>query len=113
MTDLRSLKTLLAVVEYGSIHLAARALFVSHSTASRQIKTFEEHYGTTLFDRSASGVVPTGQGLALADFARRMIAESELLSDSFGNYSRASRPSLSSPAPGSARPSSPTPSTMS
>ncbi|MGO2643421.1 helix-turn-helix domain-containing protein, partial [Brevibacterium aurantiacum] len=39
MTDLRSLKTLLAVVEYGSIHLAARALFVSHSTASRQIKT--------------------------------------------------------------------------
>ncbi|MGO2524094.1 LysR family transcriptional regulator [Brevibacterium aurantiacum] len=89
MTDLRSLKTLLAVVEYGSIHLAARALFVSHSTASRQIKTFEEHYGTTLFDRSASGVVPTGQGLALADFARRMIAESELLSDSFGSYSRA------------------------
>lgn len=89
MTDLRSLKTLLAVVEYGSIHLAARALFVSHSTASRQIKTFEEHYGTRLFDRSASGVVPTGQGLALADFARRMIAESELLSDSFGSYSRA------------------------
>ncbi|MDN6605656.1 LysR family transcriptional regulator [Brevibacterium sp.] len=88
MTDLRSLTTLLAVVEYGSIHLAARALFVSHSTASRQVRTLEDHYGTTLFERSATGVVPTGQGMAVADFARRMIAESELLSDSFGGYSR-------------------------
>lgn len=89
MTDLRSLNTLLALVEYGSIHLAARALFVSHSTASRQIKTLEDHYGTTLFERSASGVVPTGPGLAVADFARRMVAESELLTDSFGTYSQA------------------------
>ena len=87
MTDLRSLTTLLAVVEYGSIHLAARALFVSHSTASRQIRTLEDHYGTTLLKRSVTGVVPTGPGLAVADFARRMIAESELLSDSFGGYS--------------------------
>ena len=89
MTDLRSLKTLLAVVEYGSIHLAARALFVSHSTASRQIRALEDHYGTALFERFVTGVVPTSQGLAVADFARRMIAESELLSDSFGDYSRA------------------------
>ncbi|GAA1857476.1 LysR family transcriptional regulator [Brevibacterium marinum] len=89
MPDLRSLNTLLALVEYGSIHLAARALFVSHSTASRQIKALEDHYGTTLFERSATGVVPTGPGLAVADFARRMTAESELLTDSFGTYSEA------------------------
>ncbi|MCD1286167.1 MULTISPECIES: LysR family transcriptional regulator [unclassified Brevibacterium] len=88
MTDIRSLATLLAVVEYGSIHLAARALFVSHSTASRQIRALEAHFGTTLFDRSSSGVAPTAQCLAVADFARRTIAESELLSDSFGDYSR-------------------------
>lgn len=89
MTDLRSLTTLLAVVEYGSIHLAARALFVSHSTASRQIRALEEHYGTMLFERSSSGVAPTAQCLAVADFARRTIAESELLADSFGAYSGA------------------------
>ncbi|WP_181274080.1 LysR family transcriptional regulator [Brevibacterium oceani] len=89
MTDLRSLTTLLAVVEYGSIHLAARALFVSHSTASRQIRALEEHFGTSLFERSSSGVVPTAQCLAVADFARRTIAESELLADSFGEYSGA------------------------
>src|SRR5699024_10374794 len=73
--------------EYGSIHLAARSLFVSHSTASRQIRALEEHYGTPLFERSSSGVAPTAQGLAVADFARRTIAESELLADSFGEYS--------------------------
>lgn len=89
MTDLRSLTTLLAVVEYGSIHLAARALFISHSTASRQIRALEGHYGTTLFERSSSGVTPTPRGLAVADFARRTIAESELLADSFGEYSGA------------------------
>jgi len=89
VTDLRSLSTLLAVVEYGSIHLAARALFVSHSTASRQIRALEEHYGTPLFERSSSGVAPTAHCLALADFARRTIAESELLADSFGAYSGA------------------------
>lgn len=89
MTDLRSFKTLLAVIEYGSIHLAARALFVSHSTASRQIRTLEDDYGTALFDRSTTGVTPTGPCLALADFARRTIVESELLADSFGGYSHA------------------------
>src|SRR5699024_10232329 len=77
MTDLRSLKTLLAVAEYGSIHLAAQSIFISHSTASRQIRNLEEHYGTQLFERTTSGVIPTAQGLAVADFARRTIAESE------------------------------------
>ena len=89
MTDLRSLKTLLAVVEYGSIHLAARSIFISHSTASRQIRSLEEHYGTQLFERTSAGVNPTAQCLAVADFARRTIAESELLADSFGEYSGA------------------------
>lgn len=89
MTDLRSLRTLLAVVEYGSIHLAARSLFVSHSTASRQIRSLEEHFATALFERSSAGVSPTAQCLAVADFARRTIAESELLADSFGEYSGA------------------------
>ncbi len=83
MTELQSLRTLLAVIDFGSIHLAAKALYVSHSTASRQIRALEEHYGTRLFERSSAGAVPTQSCLAVADFARRMIAESELLIDSF------------------------------
>ncbi|WP_309133148.1 LysR family transcriptional regulator [Brevibacterium sp.] len=83
MTELQSLRTLLAVIDFGSIHLAAKALYMSHSTASRQIRALEEHYGTTLFERSSTGAAPTQSCLAVADFARRMIAESELLIDSF------------------------------
>ncbi|RBP65005.1 DNA-binding transcriptional LysR family regulator [Brevibacterium sanguinis] len=84
MTELQPLGTLLAVIDFGSIHLAAKSLYVSHSTASRQVRALEEHYGTPLLDRSSTGVVPTQAGLAVADFARRMIGESELLVDSFG-----------------------------
>lgn len=84
MIELQSLRTLLAVIDYGSIHLAAKALYMSHSTVSRQVRALEEHYGTTLFDRSSTGTVPTQSCLTVADFARRMIAESELLIDSFG-----------------------------
>lgn len=84
MTDLRGLATLLSVIDHGSIHLAARALYISASTASRQIRALEEDFGAELLDRTQTGVTPTQAGLAVVGFARRKIGESELLVDTFG-----------------------------
>src|SRR5699024_114566 len=61
----------------------------AQSAARPHVRAPEARSGTPRFERSSSGAAPPAQCLALADFARRTIAESELLADSFGAYSSA------------------------
>jgi molybdate transport repressor ModE-like protein len=51
-----------AVARAGSITAGAKAVGVSQSTASSSISALEEHLGTTLFQRTRSGVVRTQAG---------------------------------------------------
>ncbi len=62
----------LAVQECGSLAAAARALVVNHSTVLRRLDTLEQRLGVRLFERLASGYVPTAAGDEMAETARRM-----------------------------------------
>ncbi len=62
----------LAVAETGSFSKAARRLRLGQPTMSRRIAELEERVGTALFERSASGAVPTPAGERLLSPARRM-----------------------------------------
>ncbi|PRD42385.1 LysR family transcriptional regulator [Phyllobacterium phragmitis] len=62
-----------ALTSNGSFRAAAENLGVSPSSLSRQIGAIEECLGTRLFDRDTRNVVPTAQGLLLADIAERML----------------------------------------
>jgi DNA-binding transcriptional LysR family regulator len=70
--ELRQLRHVLALAEHGSFARAAVALHLSQPALSRSVQSFERHVGTSLFVRSASGVVPTDFGRLLIQRARQI-----------------------------------------
>src|SRR6478736_6184744 len=74
--DLEQLKTLVAVVDAGSLTAAAPVLFLSQSAVSEQMRKLEERCGHALLTRSKAGVAPTPAGLRLLGHARRLLAAS-------------------------------------
>ncbi len=76
VTDLQ-VKCFLAVAMHLSFTKAARGLFISQSNISRQIASFEEELGLSLFDRNTKGVRLTVQGQMLAETLSQMTNEWE------------------------------------
>jgi LysR family hca operon transcriptional activator len=69
--ELRHLRYFLAVVEEGSLTLAAeRRLHTSQPSLSRQIRALEDQVGAELLSRSVHGVELTPAGKAFLDHAR-------------------------------------------
>lgn len=75
--DIDQLKTLVAVVDAGSLTAAAPQVFLSQSAVSEQIRKLEERAGRVLLTRSKTGVTPTTAGLRLVGHARRILAMSD------------------------------------
>lgn len=71
------LKYFLEVYQCGSIRLAARKLNVSSSAVNRQILKIEDELGTSLFNRSSSGIQPTAAGELLALHVQRTLQDAE------------------------------------
>ena len=60
--DLQKLRQVIALAEHGSFVRAAAALHISQPALSRSIQNLEARFGSELFLRSSSGVVPTDLG---------------------------------------------------
>jgi DNA-binding transcriptional LysR family regulator len=75
--DIEQLKTLVAVVEAGSLTAAAPVVFLSQSAVSEQMRKLEERAGQSLLTRSKAGVTPTPAGLRLIGHARGILALSD------------------------------------
>lgn len=82
--DTRALRHFLAVVRTGSIRAAADHINIAPSAVSRQIANVEHRLGLPLFERSARGVVLTEAGQLLAEHAKRMVEDEELLREQLG-----------------------------
>ncbi|MDR7151336.1 DNA-binding transcriptional LysR family regulator [Hydrogenophaga palleronii] len=65
-------RSLLAVLEEGSLSGAARTLGLTQPTVGRHVALLEAALGTTLFMRSQTGLQPTEAALALRDGAEAM-----------------------------------------
>ena len=65
ISELRHLKTLLALEETGSVSLAAKRVFLTQSALSHQIRMLENHYGAPLFERKSTPLrfTPVGERL--------------------------------------------------
>ena len=72
MQDWDDIRYFLALARTGSTTGAAKLLAVNHSTVSRRISQLEERIGSRLFDRLASGAVPTAAGAALIAVAEQV-----------------------------------------
>lgn len=71
--ELRQLRHVLALAQYGSLGRAASALHMTQPALSRSLKLIEWEIGSVLFDRSAAGVTPTNQGRLLIRRARELV----------------------------------------
>jgi DNA-binding transcriptional LysR family regulator len=75
--DTRVLRYFVAVAEHLSFTRAARSLFVSQPSLSRQIRQLEDRLGTRLFVRTRTEVRLTRTGEILLTAARRQLADWE------------------------------------
>lgn len=71
--ELRQLRHLLALADYGSFSRAATALRMTQPALSRSVKSVEDEVGVALFHRSAAGVTPTDHGRLLIQHAREVV----------------------------------------
>lgn len=78
---LTQLQYLLAVHKYGSFTVAAKSCHVTQPSLSTQIQNLEKELGAPLFDRSKTPVRATEMGKLVIEQARRVLAESERLSE--------------------------------
>ena len=66
------LKVFRAVAENMSFRKAGEKLYLSQPAVTQQIKALEEELGTTVFERSASGVTLSAAGKILLDYSERL-----------------------------------------
>jgi DNA-binding transcriptional LysR family regulator len=77
--DLRALRQLLALADHGSFGRAATALRMTQPALSRSMKALEAEVGAGLFERSATGAVPTDEGRLLIERARELVRAADEL----------------------------------
>ena len=70
-------RVFLAVLRTGSLSAAARTLGIAQATARRRIDALEQSVGTSLFVRSASGLMPTDRARELIGHAQAMALAAE------------------------------------
>ena len=68
--DLNHLRSFVAVAKFGHLTRASEALHLSQPALSSHIKTLEEQFGVTLFERTPTGMTLTPAG-------RRLLVEAE------------------------------------
>jgi DNA-binding transcriptional LysR family regulator len=75
LTDLEELRTLVAVIDAGSLSAAARRLNVTVNAVSRRIMRLESGLGAKLLNRSTRALSLTDEGRRLQVRARRVLDE--------------------------------------
>jgi DNA-binding transcriptional LysR family regulator len=73
--DLHHVRYFLAVIDHGSINVAADAVGVSQPTISQALRALERELRTPLFFRIGRGMAPTSAGYALVGPARRLMRD--------------------------------------
>ncbi len=71
--EIRQLKTLVNILDFGGFAAAGDALGLTQSAVSLQIKALEKEFGEELFDRSKRPPIPTAKAIALAQKSREIL----------------------------------------
>ncbi|MFF2624873.1 LysR family transcriptional regulator [Kitasatospora griseola] len=79
--ELRHLRVLCAIADTGSVGRAAAAIGASQPATSTQLRRIERHLGAVVFERTATGVVPTTFGAEVLAAAREVLSRVDRLGD--------------------------------
>ncbi|HRO60602.1 MAG TPA: LysR substrate-binding domain-containing protein [Burkholderiaceae bacterium] len=75
--DLSTLQLVVLIADSGSLTAAARRASLTLAAVSKRLLDLEQRFGVMLFERRASGTVPTEAGRALIAHARQMLFDFE------------------------------------
>lgn len=89
--QLEQLQQIDAIERLGTISAAAQELLISQPALSRSMQRLERELGQPLFDRSKNHVTLNQIGITVAEHARSVLREVQLLSDAVDEASRRSR----------------------
>jgi DNA-binding transcriptional LysR family regulator len=81
--DIKSLTTLIAIVDHGSFAAAGQSLGLSASAVSLQIGALEGELGRPLFDRSTRPPSLTENGRLFVERARALVQDWQILTENF------------------------------
>lgn len=84
--------TWIAVVETGSVSLAAARLSVSQASVSQHIRQLEKFYGAELLDRRTRPGRPTASGQRLLEQSAQLLSLAADMSQGVRSFSRSKRP---------------------
>ena len=87
--DAHALELFLRIVELGSLNRAASELHTSQPSVSRRLAEIEREVGTPLVIRTSQGVRPTDAGILLAERARPILRQLDILKDEIGQKAAA------------------------
>src|SRR6202049_3895344 len=90
--ELRHLRYFVAVVEAGSLTVAARKLHTSQPSLSRQIRDLEEEIGAQLLTRRARGIELTPAGRAFFRPARSVLSQVEAAAEAARRVAHPAKP---------------------
>ena len=77
--ELDQLRAFIAVLDHGSLSVAAEATRLSRATLRARVAELEEELATTLLVRTHRGTLPTDDGLAFAEGARVLLQQARAL----------------------------------
>lgn len=89
--SLQQLRSVIEVVECGSINAASQNLFISQPTLSATIKEVEREVGISIFNRTNRGITLTSDGVEFVGYARQILEQLDLFEARYANASDAAK----------------------
>ena len=89
--DISNYENFIVIAEEGNLSSAAKRLFVSPSTLSKQLQAMEQEFGVRLLKRSQGQLVLTYAGELFLESARRITSEARSFTHALGDISTESR----------------------
>ena len=90
--EIAELRALCTAADLGSVSRAARLLRVTQPALSKRIRSLEAVAGVTLLERTSQGVVLTDEGRRLYEEARKLLAQSDVITDLLSGLESSERP---------------------
>ena len=91
MIELYQLEQLTAFAQYGTLSKAAEELHISQPTLTRSMQKLESEFNVPLFRRSKNKLEFNENGLLAAEYARRVLDQSQNMLERVRAFDRASR----------------------
>ncbi len=83
--NINQLKYLIEVSAASSMREASRKLYISQPALSNSIKELEDELGILIFERTNKGISTTDEGREFIDYAKKVVAQYEILEDRYLN----------------------------